>query len=246
MSVPQSLKEALTRRIAGEIVFSNEPGETLRKWREIFNISQSTIAISMSISPSVISDYESGRRKSPGTGIVRRFIEGLVDIDEARGGAKLRELAHLTRVVSPAILDINEFNIPVKGSKLCEFVKGVPVACDNLLDRDIFGYTILDSMKGILMLSGSDYYQIFGSTTERALIFTEVTTGRSPMVAVRVHPLKPKMVILHKPDKIDRLAIELAKAENIPLIISNAPTVNALMESLHNLSESIKTGKKEE
>jgi len=243
MSVPQSLKEALARRIAGEIIFSSEPGETLRKWREIFDISQSTVATNLKVSPSVISDYESGRRKSPGTGVVRRFIEVLIDIDEAKGGAKLRELAHLTRVVSPAILDINEFNIPVKASKLCEAVSGTTVACDNLLGRDIFGYTILDSMKGILMLSGSEFYQIFGSTTERALIFTEVTTGRSPMVAVRVHPLKPKVVVLHKPEKVDRLAIELAKAENIPLIISNAATVNDLMESLHALGESIKTGK---
>jgi len=245
MSIPQSLKEALAKRIAGEIAFSTDPGVTMRKWREIFDISQSMIANGMKVSPSVISDYESGRRKSPGTGIVRRFVEVLIDADEQRGGPKLRELSYLTRVVSPAILDIKEFNIAVKASKICEVVSGVPVACEHLLNRDIFGYTVLDSIKAILELSGSDFYQILGSTTERALIFTEVKTGRSPMVAVRVQQPKPKMIVLHKPEKVDELAIELAKAENIPLVLSNAATVRDLLESLNNLTMSIKLGRVE-
>jgi putative transcriptional regulator len=119
------------------------------------------------------------------------------------------------------------------------------VACEHLLNRDIFGYTVLDSIKAILELSGSDFYQILGSTTERALIFTEVKTGRSPMVAVRVQQPKPKMIVLHKPEKVDELAIELAKAENIPLVLSNAATVRDLLESLNNLTMSIKLGRVE-
>jgi predicted transcriptional regulator len=65
MSVSPSVREVLARRIAGEIILSNKPGATMRKWRELFAVSQTTLSDKMLLSSSVISDYESGRRKSP-------------------------------------------------------------------------------------------------------------------------------------------------------------------------------------
>ena len=41
------------------------------------------------------------------------------------------------------------------------------------------------------------------------------------MIAVRVHPVKPSIVVYHKPGAVDSLAIKLAERENIPLVISN-------------------------
>ena len=64
MSVSPSLREVLARRIAGEIILSSSPGATMRKWRELFAVSQISLSEKMALSPSVISDYESGRRKS--------------------------------------------------------------------------------------------------------------------------------------------------------------------------------------
>lgn len=58
-------KEALAKRIAGEITLSSDPGKTMRKWREIFGISQTELADYLGVSSSVISDYEGGRRKVP-------------------------------------------------------------------------------------------------------------------------------------------------------------------------------------
>ncbi|MEM2805227.1 MAG: helix-turn-helix domain-containing protein, partial [Candidatus Bathyarchaeia archaeon] len=84
MSVSPSVREVLARRIAGEIILSNKPGATMRKWRELFAISQTTLSDKMMLSPSVISDYESGRRKSPGTRFVRRFVWALLKIDEEK------------------------------------------------------------------------------------------------------------------------------------------------------------------
>ncbi|MCJ7759876.1 helix-turn-helix domain-containing protein, partial [Candidatus Bathyarchaeota archaeon] len=106
MATPSSMKENLARRIAGEIILSNEPGTTLRKWREIFNITQTRIAKKLRVSPSVISDYESGRRKSPGTLFVRRFVEGMLSIDEEEGGHFLMELSRLTANPTDAIIDL--------------------------------------------------------------------------------------------------------------------------------------------
>ena len=45
--------------------------------------------------------------------------------------------------------------------------------------------------------------------------------GRSPMIAIRVHPLKPAAVVYIKAGRIDELAVRLAEIENIPLITTD-------------------------
>ena len=67
--------------MAGEIVVSEKPGDTLRKWREIFNLSQKGLANLLEVKPSVVCDFEKGRRASPGIGTVRKFVEAMVDYD---------------------------------------------------------------------------------------------------------------------------------------------------------------------
>src|SRR5512147_2687578 len=80
----------LAEKIAGEITLSQSPGETLRKWRRNFGITQTDLSTYLGISPSVISDYESGRRRSPGIMIVSKIIDALLKIDENRGCNVLR------------------------------------------------------------------------------------------------------------------------------------------------------------
>jgi putative transcriptional regulator len=43
------------------------------------------------------------------------------------------------------------------------------------------------------------------------------------MIAIRVHPVKPTVVVYHKPGSVDSLAIKLADRENIPLVITTIP-----------------------
>ena len=71
-----NIKDTLSEKIAGEITLSPRPGQTIRKWRGVFGISQTDLANFLRLSPSVISDYESGRRKSPGIQTVKKIIEG--------------------------------------------------------------------------------------------------------------------------------------------------------------------------
>jgi len=93
----------------------------------------------------------------------------------------------------------------------------------------------LDSIRAIYALSGFDFYRIFGATTERALIFTRVGLGRSPLVAIRVSQLKPRMVILHGPKVVDPLAIDLAEKERIILALSSLPDESSFLEALSKL-----------
>ncbi|ASJ05969.1 helix-turn-helix domain-containing protein [Thermococcus pacificus] len=232
-------KEALAKRIAGEITLSSDPGKTMRKWREIFGISQTELAEYLGVSSSVISDYEGGRRKSPGASTIRKFVEALLDIDEKRGGNVIRAFSKTlgSELPTSAILDIREFALPVTVKDLVDAVSGEVVANIHLIDRRIYGYTVVDSIRAILEMSSEEFLKLYGWTTERALVFTKVTTGRSPMIAVRVQGLKPAVVVLHGVKKLDELAVKLAERERVPLVVSKLPSESDLITNLRKLVE---------
>ncbi|MDX1612363.1 MAG: helix-turn-helix domain-containing protein, partial [Candidatus Thermoplasmatota archaeon] len=52
-------RDVLAEKMAGEITLSEHPGQTLKKWRDTFETSQTDLADELDVSPSVISDYES-------------------------------------------------------------------------------------------------------------------------------------------------------------------------------------------
>ena len=44
------------------------------------------LASLLDVKPSVVCDFEKGRRASPGIGTVRKFVEAMVEYDKAQGG----------------------------------------------------------------------------------------------------------------------------------------------------------------
>lgn len=227
------MREQLREKIAGEIALSADAGKTIRKWREEFGISQQDLARQLGVSPSVISDYESGRRKSPGIVIVRRIVDGLINIDETRGGRTLRKYDLGQR--SECIISMKEFKTSMPATSFIDAIEGEIMTKSVSTDRDIHGYTVIDSVTAITSLSSLDYLQIYGWSSERALIFTGVKYGRSPMIAIRAHPLKPAMVGYHKPEHVDELAVRLATLEGIPLVKTDLP-MQAMVEKLERLT----------
>lgn len=227
------MREQLREKIAGEITLSTDAGKTIRKWREEFGISQQEMARNLGISPSVISDYESGRRKSPGIAIIRRMVDGLLDLDERSGGKVMKKYDLGEK--HDCIISINEFRTSLLAEEFMDLIEAQTLNQGVSLDRHIHGYTIIDSIKAITALSSSDYLKIYGWSSERALIFTGVKFGRSPMIAIRAHPLKPSMVGYHRPDHVDDLAIKLATLEGIPLIKTDLP-VNTIIDRLNKLT----------
>jgi len=227
MSVSPSVREVLARRIAGEIILSNKPGATMRKWRELFAVSQTSLSDKMFLSSSVISDYESGRRKSPGTKFVRRFVWALLKIDEEHGSRFIREFAKLTSSPSMAVLDLREFPIPVRIEYLCKAIRCEVVSSSNSHVKEVHGYTVVDSRKAVETLSGFEYSQLFGATTERALVFTNIGSDNSPMMIVRLNNLKPRVIVFHGV-KPDGYPIK-------PIIYSNLSSIEQLVKSLRKL-----------
>ncbi|MCL4336938.1 MAG: helix-turn-helix domain-containing protein [Candidatus Thermoplasmatota archaeon] len=221
----------IQEKIAGEITIAENPGETIRKWREEFQVSQLDLAKYLEISPSVISDYESGRRKSPGVSSIKKIVHALVELDLKRGGQVLRR--YNSGMPSDAVIDISDYNHDISLERVIRLISGTNYSSVGL-NRYIRGYTIVDGIKAILSFSYSEYSKLYGWSSQRIIFFTEVKLGRSPMIAIRVHPLKPAAVVYIKPDRIDDLAIKLADVENIPLIVTelDVQELSKIMSSL--------------
>ncbi len=211
----------LEEKIAGEIALSESPGSVMKKWRELFGITQVELSKAIKISASTISDYESNRRLSPGVGIIKRFVSALFEIDASKGSTVKSSLEKFSGEQKPeeSPYTIRDFSTPISGTDFNRIIEGKVIANPNQLDSiRIFGYTKLDSLRIILEMSPADYPKLFGSTTERVFIFQNVSTGRSPLVVIRVAPIKPRIVLIHDLTSIDKLAIKIAQIEKIPLL----------------------------
>ncbi|MCD6434447.1 MAG: helix-turn-helix domain-containing protein [Candidatus Diapherotrites archaeon] len=231
--------EKLATTIAGEICLSKDPGSSMKKWREIFNVSQVELARHLKISSSTLSDYESGRRKSPGIMTIARFVNALLEIDEIRG-TKIAQQLEKDFLPKEDAFETHEFVSAIKAKEFLKRIDGVCVANERLLkNKQIYGYTLIDSLKVILEVPVHQYMQLYGKTPERALIFQQVQSGRSPMIAVRIGrfstEMKPNIVVLHgselKAENVDKIAIRIAEVEKIPLAVSNMP-VARIIENL--------------
>lgn len=203
----------LREKIAGEIALSDQPGKTMRKWREELRITQTDLAQYMRVSPSVISDYEAGRRTSPGIRTIHRLVDALLDIDLRTG----QKLSKRFQEYSDVIPSMRDWPFGMRAADFLRKIEGKLLTPKMNTRRLVNGYTVIDSIKAITTLDASDYLRIYGSTSERALLFTGVKYGRSPMIAIKAHPLKPAMVVYVQPENIDELAIKLAEMESILL-----------------------------
>ncbi|MBP2172700.1 putative transcriptional regulator [Methanococcus voltae] len=186
----------------------------------------------MDVSPSVISDYEVGRRKNPGVNIVKKYVNALIALDKEKGGHTIKALKNVLNPTSMnAILQLKEYQNPKTVGKMLEIIGGKIICGESGISHQIFGHTVIDSKKAILEMNGQDFINLYGWTSERALVFTEVSAGRSPMVAIRVSNIKPRVVIFNGVSNLDRLAVKLAELEGITLITTELNT-NDLLKKL--------------
>lgn len=230
-------KQKLAKDIVGEIVLTDNSEKVIKKWRNIFKISQKALANELKITPSVISDYESGRRRSPGIKMVSRYISALLKIDEDRGGNVIRSFAksnHSQPIISSAILDIKEFSSAITAQEFSRHINAIPVV-KNGLEKPVYGYTIIDSHKAITELSFGELVKLYGFTSQRALIFTKVSTGKTPMVAIKLTNLHPALVILHGLDVVDDVAKRIAEVEGIPLAVSRMASPEDIVARLKEI-----------
>lgn len=222
----------LIKDIIGEIVMADRPEAVIKKWRTIFKISQKALASELGITSSVISDYESGRRKSPGIRMIKKYVSALIMIDARGGGQVAKSFAkpQSQSSLSDAVIDIKEFS---EGRDIQSFCKQIGASLVTKAGTgQLYGYTVVDSLKAITELSFEELIKLYGVTTQRALIFTKVTTGRTPMVAIKLTNLHPGLVVLHGLNSLDEVAKRIAEVENIPLAICRLESVDDIKERL--------------
>ena len=235
-AMEQDARAHLAERIAGEVTLSDDPGATLRKWRTDFGVSQTAVADELDVSSSVISDYESGRRESPGIGLVSRLVTALLDIDEARGGDRIRQYA---RVLSAGfegdvVLDLREYPTTIPLADVWNAVDATELVAG---DRDrVSGHTVINSIEAITKLSADDFYRLYGQSTNRVLAFTQVSRGESPLVALRVVNPTPNAVLLHgiSEDELWEHAPALAKRDGFSLAVTEKDT-DEMLDALREL-----------
>lgn len=229
-------RRELAGKIAGDVVLSDDPGATMRKWRTDFDVSQTSLADQLGVSASVVSDYESGRRQSPGIGVVRRVIDGLLDIDERRGGEHLRQYA---RVLSAGfegdiVRDLREYATAVPIDRFYATIDATEVVAGS--QDTVAGHTVISSIEAITRLSAEEFYRLYGQSTNRALVFTGVSRGESPLVALRVVTPTPSAVVLHGLGAEDlwEHAPTLARADGFSLAVADGD-IETMLDAMSEL-----------
>lgn len=241
-NIDKGIVDDIAARIAGEIVLAESPGKAMRKWREYFSLSQIELAVRLNTTPSVISDYESGRRKSPGARFVKKFVDAILGIELERGGYKIQLLVQqlsLGEKYWMAVIDMKDFYAPIPFDSFLRTIRGtiiVPPAAEYM---DVHGYTVVDSIKLILDVPSHEYFKLYGTTTQRAAIFINVKYGRSPLIALKsmmaFANFRPSVMILHNVERPDYLGIEIARRERIPLAVTSMP-MDEMLEQLRSLA----------
>ncbi len=216
-------RNQLAEKMAGEITLSDSPGHALKKWRMNFEIAPGVLSERLGVSPSVISDYESGRRKSPGTAVVGKIVDTLLNTDEETGGKHIEKFSTMlfSAVDDDVIYDLHEYGSPIPLKDFSDVI-----GCTLLwgsIDQTIFGYTVVNSLNAIMQLTSDEFNRIYGWSTERALVFTNVSTGKSPMVAIRVTPFKPRCVILQgiEPSDVHPIVEKMAERDRITVMCTS-------------------------
>ncbi|MHA1595317.1 MAG: helix-turn-helix domain-containing protein [Candidatus Baldrarchaeia archaeon] len=229
-------KVKLARRIAGEIALSDDPSKMLKKWREIFHIPQIVLANYLGLSPSVISDYESGRRKYPGTRMIKRFVEALLLIDEENGGEITTAFERLAGAEVPIdiILDIREFSAPTTVNDICKALGAELLTDSESSSQLLYGYIAVEGT-GLLTLPKNALSKLFEVSSKRALIIVNVSTGRSPLLLLDEDLKKPGLVVLHTNKVPDEHVIATAQSKSIPIALHISDSPNSLLQRLKRL-----------
>ena len=164
-------------------------------------------------------DVEPNERQDFG---LQAIFKNVFPINDFNGHCSLEFVSYSFGVPKYTIAECQQrgmtFDIPVKITvRLITFDVDEETEVQTI--RDIKEQQVF--LGALPLMTGDGVFVING--TERAIVFTGIRYGRSPMIAIRVHPVKPTVVVYHRPGSVDSLAIKLADRENIPLVVTNLP-----------------------
>jgi putative transcriptional regulator len=153
-----------------------------------------------------------------------------------RGGGRIRQHARVLSAgfESDIVHDLREYPATIPLDRYYGAIGATEV--ESGAQDTIAGHTVIDSIEAITRLSSEEFYRLYGQSTNRALVFTSVTRGESPLVAMRVVTPTPNAVVLHGIDEDDlwEHAPTLARIDGFSLAVTTLG-LPALLEGLDDL-----------
>jgi putative transcriptional regulator len=164
------------------------------------------------------------------------MVTALLDIDEARGGDHIRQYARVLSAgfESDIVHDLREYPTTIPLSRFYDAIGATEVQSGG--ESHISGHTVINSIAAITRLSSEEFYRLYGQSTSRALVFTEITRGESPLVAMRVVTPTPNAVVLQgiTEDELWQHAPKLARADGFSLAVTEI-TTEEMLDALASL-----------
>jgi len=211
----------LKQEIAGEICIAENSGNALKKWQNIFEVSQISLARQMKLTGSTISDYENGRRNNPCINFVQRFVNALIDLDLKRKAQIIKKLIVLPQ---EQLFETKEFKKGIK-IKHTDGLKDLEQINSKNPNDFIFGITFLDALN-ISEFESSDLQKIYGKTNKRIIYIQNASNFLAIHLFLKALKLatnlNPGIIILETSlDNTDEILKVLDI--NVPIYISTKP-----------------------
>jgi putative transcriptional regulator len=178
----------LLQVIMGDITVNENYGLVMKKWRDLFNITQSKIAKKLDIKQSVISDYENNRRKSPGIEFIRKYTIALLNI------ARQESRKEYDNVKKELIGNINEdslfrgeFSKGLKNKDVLKLLNATQIIAPE--EQSVFGNYLFfsDNISGLITKKPT--YELLKELKNKentVFIFSNVKTGKLPLITLKI------------------------------------------------------------
>ncbi len=237
---------SLLRFIAGDIASNEKYGIVMKKWRNLFNITQSRIAKEMNVKQSVISDYENNRRASPGINIIRSYVLALIKIAKKEHPREYNELLKSLNIDEErASLYRGEFKTELNNKRIMKLFNATQVIAPK--EEYKFKEFVFFSKNISSIVTNQPSYKLLKelkSNTNRLFIFSNVKSGQIPLITITLlskinHTDLPKLILFQSNKfKISNLAKRIAKSNNISIMITKMNNED-ILELLRMNSEEI-------
>ncbi len=224
-------------KILGDICINDDYGVVMRKWRNLFNVSQAELAEKLDIQPSVISDYESGRRNSPGIVFIRKYVLALINIGKNKNKKILDKLSGYPFDKKNNLI-VKKFDKKIKAEDFISNIDArIVIKSEEFhIKKCIFFYNnITDTFAS---MSTKELLSLMKGR-DSVLIFSNVKSGRFPFIVLRLLSgankiSLPKFVIFQGTDSVSKMVLRMAHKSNICLALTKESKEN-IKDKIHNI-----------
>ena len=217
----------LLQIILGDIAANENYGIVMKKWRELFNITQSRIAKELDIKQSVISDYENNRRKSPGIEFIRKYTNSLITIGKNENRKEFDSIIEdlgLKKELNK--LFSGEFEKSLESMEVINLLNATQILSQQQASFKNYLF-FSDRISNIVTKQPSfKLLKSLKNKKETVFIFSDVKTGKLPLIMLKIlsklNKLElPKLIIFQsKGFKLSSFARKIGKNNNISIAVT--------------------------